>query len=283
MDETEVGVIDVTDSAETIDAAWEDDYSPTPSTEATDVEVEADQADAEVEAADETTAESEEPTTDESKADTSADEYLELQHLDDPVRKVSKDEAKQLAQKGLDYDRIRGKLDNANQEITQLKGYKDFLEEIKGDFASIEDLMADTKAAMYIAEQKKKGNVITKASALEYVKEQMAKMPAPQPAEEPTPSPESINDAIRKDSFTRFAETYPNIKAKDIPQEVWDDVNKTNSLVASYAKWELKQAKEELENLKLENKNRARSAGSMKTKGTSAESIIDKYWNSDDF
>lgn len=35
------------------------------------------------------------------------DQFLELKHMD-TVRRVNRDEAKVLAQKGLDYDRIRG-------------------------------------------------------------------------------------------------------------------------------------------------------------------------------
>ena len=85
----------------------------------------------------------EEPKTEEPAPDT--DQWLELKHLDE-VRKVSKDEAKVLAQKGMDYDRIRSKLGEAEQANAKLQKYESFLNEIKGDFATLDDLMTDTRA-----------------------------------------------------------------------------------------------------------------------------------------
>ena len=265
----------------TVELDWDsDEYSPTPSTEATKAEAEADQAEAADEGATETEAESEQTATDEANAEAAGnDDFLELKHFDE-IRKVNKDEAKGLAQKGMDYDRIRGKLDTANAEIAKLKGYENFLEELKGDFPTVQDLIADTKAALYIEEQKKIGNTITKASALEHVKEQLKDFPVPEEKEELQPSAEQVEMAIKRDSFTRFAEIYTDVKAADIPKEVWDDVDKTNSLVASYSRYQMKQINAELEALKLEEKNRKRSTGSMKSKGgNNLESIADSVWN----
>ena len=50
------------------------------------------------------------------------DQYLELKHFDE-VKKVTKDEARVLAQKGMDYDRIRNKLGEAEESNAKLQKY----------------------------------------------------------------------------------------------------------------------------------------------------------------
>lgn len=216
----------------------------------------------------------EEPKTEEPKPDT--DQYLELKHLDE-VRKVSKDEAKVLAQKGMDYDRIRGKLGEAEEANTRLKKYEDFLNEIKGDFATLDDLMTDTRAKIM---SDKDGisyeDAVTKVKAAHQQSEQ-------KPQQE---TGESAIQQIRKASYQQFAQAYPNVLPKDIPQEVWQDMELTNNLVASYERYnekkqfestktELANLKAEIEALKQNKINEEKAVGSLKTAGSTK--TVDKY------
>ena len=189
------------------------------------------------------------------------DQWLELKHFDE-VRKVSKEEAKALAQKGMDYDRIRGKVD-------KLQKYEDFLNEIKGDFATLDDLMDDTRARL-----KADKDGISYEDALNKIKEEPAKTKQTR---------DEILEQIRQESIQEFAQNHPEIQAQDIPQEVWEDVFKTNNLEASYAKYVAKKMKDENTVLKNNAKNKSRSTGSMRSAGKAQRDEIDEMWYEDDY
>ena len=201
-----------------------------------------------------------------------ADQYLELKHFDE-VKKVGKAEAKELAQKGMDYDRVRGKLAEANAALEQAKAYKEFLEELKGDFDSIEDLMDDTRARV---NADKNGTSYEE----EVGKIKGAKQAKQQAAQQPVMDAEYM----RKASLDQFLQEYPNVKAADIPQEVWDDMKRTNNLSLSYSKWQYKQLSSEAEVLRQNQKNKSRSTGSMSSTGAGKQMTWeDKLWYTDDY
>lgn len=260
---------------------WDDDVTPTEESTESDVAPEvADQPTGETSQTEENPAvQSEAPKTEEPKAEEpqpDADQYLELKHFDE-VRKVSKDEAKVLAQKGIDYDRIRGRLGEAENTIQKLQKYETFLKEIQGDFKSIDDLMTDTRARVM---SDKDG--ISYEDAVKKVQE--ANQPKPQQA--PQEDRSAVIRAMKQASYEEFARMYPDILPKDIPVEVWQDMEKTNDLVVSYEKYTTKQelasTKSELANIKAEieaikqNKiNEEKAVGSLKTSGSAK--TVDKY------
>lgn len=225
--------------------------------------------------------ETEAPKTEEPAPD--ADQYLELKHLDE-VRKVSREEAKVLAQKGMDYDRIRSKLDEAANANAKLKVYEDFLQEIKGNFNTVEDLMTDTRAKILADKEN-----ISYEDAVSKVKaaNQQAEQKAQAQAQQPQFGSEDFIQQMKQRSYAAFAKKHPDILPKDIPMEVWEDVNtNTYNLETSYerymAKSELANTKTELANMKAEiealkqNKiNEEKAVGSLKTAG--AAKTADKY------
>ena len=192
------------------------------------------------------------------------------------MKKVNKDEAKVLAQKGMDYDRIRGKLDEATANVAKLQKYEDFLNELKGGFNSIDDLMNDTRARL-IAD--KEG--ITREQALERVKS--ANQQKEQAQQQAQLDRNAVYEEMRRQSLTAFLSAFPGVKAKDIPQEVWDDMKVTNNLVASYAKYEAKKLADENAVLKKNAENKARSTGSMKSSGKPQKDEFDTMWYEDDY
>lgn len=252
-----------------LDAMWADDDDEG------FVEPEPDEADQQSEEPAET--EEAEPTEAEQSQDDGADQdYLELKHFD-TVTKVNKEQAKELAQKGMDYDRIRGKLNEANTNIEKLQKYEQFLNELKGGFSSIEALMDNTRARL-LAD--KEG--ITKEQALARV--QSARQQAEQQQNKAQVDINSVLETMRRESLTAFKQAYPEVKAKDIPQEVWDDMRNTNNLVASYAKYVAKKLTEENATLKKNAENKARSTGSMKSSGNKSQrDEIDDMWYDDDY
>lgn len=224
-------------------------------------------AESEAEETDQSSEEQAEETTGTAEAEQpdaeGADQYLELKHLDE-VRKVSKEEAKVLAQKGMDYDRIRGK-------VTKLQEYEDFLNEIKGDFDSIEDLMNDTRARLRMDK-----DGISYEDALNKTKEERKQTSG-------SSDREQVLDQIRRESVEAFAVAHPDIPVQDIPKEVWDDLFLTNNLEASYAKYEAKKLRDDNAILKKNAENKARSTGSMKSSGRANMDEYDAMWYEDDY
>jgi hypothetical protein len=206
-----------------------------------------------------------------------ADQFLELKHMDQ-VRKVSREEAKVLAQKGLDYDRIRGERDSMKAEHEKLKEYEGFLNELKGGFPTIEAMMTDTRARM-----------IAERDGISYT-DAVAKAKLMHPEQKPTEAKRE-DQPQRQDAVQRFVQLYPGVKAEEIPQSVWDEVKKTGDLVGAYQSYERqKQAdkiaslENEIATLKQNQKNAARSPGSMSSSGkTNAKSLIQQLWDDDDY
>ena len=222
----------------------------------------------------------EEPTqteTEHEQKNEEQDQFLELKYMDQS-RKVSREEAKVLAQKGLDYDRIRGERDNMKQEHEKLKEYEGFLNELKGGFPTIEAMMTDTRARM-----------IAERDGISYT-DAVAKAKLMHPEQKPTEAKRE-DQPQRQDAVQRFVQLYPGVKAEEIPQSVWDEVKKTGDLVGAYQGYERqKQAdriaslENEIATLRQNQKNAARSPGSMSSSGkTNAKSLIQQLWDDDDY
>lgn len=206
------------------------------------------------------------------------DQFLELKHMD-TVRKVNRDEAKVLAQKGLDYDRIRGERDAMQKDYAQLKKYESFLNDLKGDFPSIDAMMTDTRARM-LAE--KEGISYADAVAKVGVMQQGAQ-PQQTQVQQGQPKVPAVDQFVQK---------YPGVKAEEIPQAVWDEVKRTGDLVGAYENYQNTKVKDEkiknleleIETLKQNQKNAARSTGSATSSGkTSGKSLIQQLWDEDDY
>jgi len=206
------------------------------------------------------------------------DQFLELKHMD-TVRRVNRDEAKVLAQKGLDYDRIRGERDAMQKDYAQLKKYESFLNDLKGDFPSIDAMMTDTRARM-LAE--KEG--ISYADAV-------AKVGVMQQGAQPQQTQVQQGQA-KVPAVDQFVQKYPGVKAEEIPQAVWDEVKRTGDLVGAYENYQNTKVKDEkiknleleIETLKQNQKNAARSTGSATSSGkTSGKSLIQQLWDEDDY
>ena len=207
------------------------------------------------------------------------DQFLELKHMD-TVRRVNRDEAKVLAQKGLDYDRIRGERDAMQKDYAQLKKYESFLNDLKGDFPSIDAMMTDTRARM-LAE--KEG--ISYADAV-------AKVGVMQQGAQPQQQTQVQQGQPKVPAVDQFVQKYPGVKAEEIPQAVWDEVKRTGDLVGAYENYQNTKVKDEkiknleleIETLKQNQKNAARSTGSATSSGkTSGKSLIQQLWDEDDY
>ena len=296
MDEEQVtelqvdGDDNVTISDSDLFDGWDDDVAVTEESSDSDETPEvADQPDEEVEQPEEkpvvpdAAPKTEEPKPEEPKPDT--DQYLELKHLDE-VRKVSKEEARVLAQKGMDYDRIRTKYDEATSNIAKLQKYESFLNEIKGDFATLDDLMTDTRARILSDKESiSYEDAVSKVKAANQHTEQKTQEQA-----QPQITREDVLEEMRRESCFAFKQKYPDVPAEKIPKEVWDDMQNTNSLVVSYERYvaanetnkKIENLMAEIEAIKQNKINEEKAVGSLRNAGSAK--IVDKYlegWDDD--
>lgn len=277
--------------AQTESIAEQDDWDDIDLSDVSDNSEDEGRTDEEAEGADQQPEEQAEGQTDteeeaEAKeAQGEADQLFTLKHLDSTYQ-VDKNQVVALAQKGLDYDRIRAR---ADQEISRLTVYENFLKELAApNNMSIDDLM-DTTRANILAEREgldrdtalQRVKLDRDRQALEAQKQSMNR-------QSEAGVMEAQRQARMKQSMDRFIQSHPDLNAKDIPETVWQDFAAGKDLSDAYAIHEARQLREkleaanrELETLKQNKSNQARTTGSQTDAGAKQETDqdwFDRQW-----
>lgn len=226
----------------------------------------------------------EDGTDGEQKADgKGTDQSFELKHLDE-VRTVGRDEVIALAQKGLDYDRIRGKLEELRgleAQASENGAFAEFVQELAQNAGvSPEVLMDTTRAKILMGKQQG----LSQEDALQQVK-------AAREARSKTDqqSKDARDARNRQEHFreevARFRTMHPDVRAEDIADEVWQDYDKSGNLTDAWQNAENRRLaaenadlRKELDALKQDRKNTERSTGSRKTAGAGKHSAVDDAW-----
>jgi hypothetical protein len=212
-----------------------------------------------------------------------------LKHLDE-VRTVDKDEVVKLAQKGLDYDRIRNERDQLREYRKENDRLVSFIKERAAksgmtpdtflDLLYKQELMAsgmdEQSAIRQIALEKREAALNAKEAVLS---EAEAKQKAESERTLREAEEKKKREEQQKADMQRFLQKFPDVKPEEIPQEVWAAVRNGEMITHAYAEYRLKQLEAELSALKQNQKNQQTSTGSMQTKGKSVEDLIDRYWN----
>lgn len=239
--------------------------------DAVDAEEDADQQESE----EEDDSDDSEPEETEKEAESEApDQTFTLKHLDETYE-VGKDEVVQLAQKGMDYDRIRSERDSMKPRLEELET---FLKRIAGD-QSIEDLIDSTLAKLDVADAEKRGEELDEVEQFKKLRMERVKREAknPPPAQEEPKTEEELEKERLSKSIQRFIKEYPDVKATDVPPEVWKDYREHRAdLIDCYRLYESKKLKDELKSLKQNQKNKERSTGSKKSAG---KKTVDKWFD----
>lgn len=213
------------------------------------------------------------------KAKAETDQF-ELKHLDE-TRTVSRDEVITLAQKGMDYDRIRAKYDEMKAGETQRNAHESFLKELAESAGqSVEDMIDSARARMLVNKAVAEGKTLSEDEAMTQVKQARTAAEQTDTAEKPTEKPtEADKEAERQQSFLRFSREFPEVKAEDIPGEVWKDFAEGKGDLADlFARQENKRLKAELAAVKQDAENRKKSTGSRATAGSAKRSAFDDAW-----
>ena len=237
-----------------IDAAWAEDDGPGTETGAPE---QADQSDsAQQQAADQQPAapEAEEPAEAQKGAEEPKEqpadqsELFTLQYRGEQIQ-VTRDEVITLAQKGRDYDTVR-------QERDQLRQYRQ-----------------EADPALSLVKSYAQRNGLSVEQYIDTVRKQELLIAAQTQARQ----------AARKQGMVDFLRAYPDVKAQDIPREVWDRVARGESLTAAYTMHRNQQLEAELAAERQNKQNQGRTTGSLSAQREGAgQSEIDKWWYEDD-
>lgn len=270
-----------------------DDEEPAPKAQE-EAEQEADQQDAEAEnTLEEERQEAQEAQEGQEGQDKPAEEQeaedqqlFELKHQGQ-LHKVSREQVVTLAQKGMDYDHIRGERDSARAQYAELEAFLSELAQPQG--MTIPDLIDHTRASI-LAER----DGIEMDVALQRVKldRDRKSFEEQQRQAEQAKNAQTQEEARIQQSFLRFAEEYAEVDPKSIPKEVWDAFGKGGELTDAYARWENKQLRQQIKAMQEKQqaqeqneKNKERSTGSQQSAGSDEHQKrdpIDEDWYSGD-
>lgn len=209
--------------------------------------------------------------TEPEQKDTDADQRFSLKHMDE-VREVGRDEVIQLAQKGMDYDRIRTERDSMKADYGQLQDIRAFVKELaENSGMDMNDFIVGARAKLMMA---KDGN-ITEEAAIKQLKTKAAEADS----DDERKLQEAAMQEKRLADIKKFTTLYPKVKAEDIPAEVFNTANVTGDLAGAYSAWRIKQLEEEIAISNKNKKNENRSTGSRKTGGKSFMDNFDALWD----
>lgn len=209
------------------------------------------------------------------------DQRFHLKHNGEETD-VSLEEVIELAQKGMDYDRIKEDYGRIKADSATMQRYREqeaFLKELaeSGDEKmDIQTLMEVTRARMLMGRDPS----LTEDEARRQVRESAKSAGSAEKKEEAKaaePSPEER----RQRMFADFLQAYPDVQADKIPKEVWDDAGRTFDLVGAYQRHENRELRKEIDTLRQNNKNKERSTGSRRSVGSPKQKDdFDEAWDS---
>ena len=195
-----------------------------------------------------------------------------LRHMDE-VRQVGEADMVVLAQKGLDYDRIRGKYDESKPVMELFGSFAKQAGMSIPDYVSFIRTQAKQASGMSEAEARRTVELEDREAAVSAKEAEEAQR---QNGANQAAQARAAADARRNADIAEFQRLFPDA-AKDpkaIPQEVWASVRSGMSLVSAYSKYAVdqanaaRQAAEQKAAASAQNRRNAdRATGSMQSAG----------------
>lgn len=179
----------------------------------------------------------------------------------DEERTVSAEEAPALIQKGMDYDRIRVKYDEAKPVIEFMSRYARQAGVSLGEYMDHLRIEEKRSAGMPEADARRAVELDNREARLRQAEEASAK------AAQQTAEKQAAAEKQRAD-IEAFAKEYPDVNPTDIPREVWDKVRSGESLLGAYTRYENETLKVALAAASKARENADRSTGSLKSAGS---------------
>lgn len=196
-------------------------------------------------------------------------------------RQVTRSEMEQLAKRGMQYDRMSMQVTGLQQERDNLARYRQENDSTLSDIKQLAD-MAGVDVATYLTALQE--NVLVSKG----MNRDEAKLWVQRQREQAQKQTAEANqrrqqaDAARQRQeadIQEFVRRYQQVDPKTIPQSVWDDVRRGESLVNAYGRYEVQRLKEENQKLQQQlgikeknDKNKANAVGSVQTAGSKERS-----------
>nr|DAO51463.1 MAG TPA: hypothetical protein [Caudoviricetes sp.] len=210
------------------------------------------------------------------------------------IRKVNRQEVTELAQKGLNHDRILEQRDHLQQENAELLKFKQDNEAIIGllDAAAQKSGTDRNTFLQSVRENAYVSEGLSRDAAHERVLREDAeqRLSRTEKADAEKQQAQQGQELARQQDIERFLKLYKDVDPNTIPKEVWDDVRNGETLVSAYGRYENRQLaesnrklQESINALKQNEKNKQKSIGSAKTEGKeTAKDPFLEYLLSDD-
>ncbi|MBR6654361.1 MAG: hypothetical protein IKL27_06490 [Oscillospiraceae bacterium] len=210
-------------------------------------------------------------------------------------KSVTREEIVDLAEKGMNYDKVKGQLEAARNDLKDYEKVRadlskrneqlQYLEEIaKDQNMSLDELIENTQVQVM---QKRTGKDVEVCRGIVANERRARELQAQQASVTAVKDQNAKRDA----DIAEFMKAYPELASdpKNVPDEVWEAVNKGESLLNAYRAYEVKALRAELEQQKAaaaeekrKQENKSRSTGSQKTKGTKTVDPFDAIWYNGD-
>lgn len=206
-------------------------------------------------------------------------------------KSVTREEIVPLAEKGMNYDKVKGQLEAARNDLKEFEQVKadlskrneqlQYLEELaKEQNMSLDELIENTQVQVM---HRKTGKDMEVCRGIVANERRARELQAQQDK-----TAEAADTKAKRDAdIAEFMKAYPELASdpKNVPEEVWEAVNKGESLLNAYRAYEVKALRAELEQQKAaaaeekrKQENKSRSTGSQKTKGTKTVDPFDAIW-----
>ena len=192
------------------------------------------------------------------------------------IKKYTRQQVTELAQKGLNYDHVTEQRDRLQQEIADLTKFRDensaILDTLRAaaeaSGKSVPEYLTSIRTNLLVAQG------ISPETARERILREDAeqRLHSQQKAEEAAASSRRDAEQRQKDDIARFQKKYKDVDPKTIPQEVWEAVRGGELLTDAYGDYQrrelerqLREANEKLAIRAKNESNRQKSLGSLQS------------------
>ena len=207
-----------------------------------------------------------------------ADQPDDVYHLKwlDEQKDVNREEVTQLAQKGLDYDRVKGRLEAQRAQTEQYKKFHDDNEEAVRD---LQAFMEETgaKSVAEVLDGLRVGRKVSAGTARDVAVAQVAQERAERALKWSTTKREDAASKSQEKAAAdvrAFIEAHPDEDLAKLLPELSEDLDKTQDLEKAYTAYSMRKLQKQVKELtdalaaeKQNKSNRQRSAGSARSAG----------------
>ena len=223
----------------------------------------------------------EEPASEETEpAQETDDNFLQIRY-NGQDQFLTREQATTLAQKGMNYDKISQKLQEAldNPALKVIESNARKANMSVSDYVNRMAQFQDTLNIQQIANDFKAQNpdvsdAVAKQYANEVYKNQLAQM-AKEQADREAQASQAEQDALVKE-VKAFQSRFPDVDIQNLPNEVVDDINDGTPLMEAWLSYENRQLRNRLTNSNTNAKNKASAVGNV-AENTSANTGTDPF------